>query len=74
MLNRQAPVSASILYRKILTEIKRQDLTGYALAKKTGLPISTMHRFLDAQGSPTLATVETVINALGLRLEIREKL
>lgn len=71
MSGRQAPESVSILHRQILKAVKAQEMTGYGLAKITGLPTSTMHRFLDAQGSPTLATIEAVAKALGLVIEVR---
>lgn len=54
-------------------EAKRQGLTGYGLTKATGLPLRTVQRFLNGQGSPTLGTVETIAAALGMAIEARSK-
>jgi DNA-binding phage protein len=72
MSGRQAPSTISTLHREVLEEVRHQGATGYALAQKTGLPTSTMHRFLDGQGSPTLATVEAVAKALGLVIKVEK--
>ena len=55
---------------EIHVEIQRQRLTSYALAQKTGLRISTMQRLIAGEGSPTIATLDAVALALGLRIKV----
>lgn len=56
--------------RILAATAKRQGVTAYALAQKTGLAINSAQRFLAGQGSPTIATVEAVAAALGLRITV----
>jgi len=54
----------------VLSEIRRQEISGYRLQKLTGMPLRTVQRFLDADGSPTVATLEMVAKALGVTIHI----
>ena len=69
---RQAPTKVSPIAKALRAEAKRQDLTPYALAKATGLSITTVDRGLSGEVSPTLATVEAVAEALGFRLTLEK--
>jgi DNA-binding phage protein len=67
------PSKASPVLQAIREEVSRQGSNPYRLAKLTGLRISTMQRFLAGDGSPTLSTIEAVVEALGLELAVRMK-
>lgn len=73
MTGRTPPVKPSPVHRAILAEVKRVKLSGYALQKATGMPLRTVQRFINGEGSPTLATVETVAAALGLVVKVEPK-
>lgn len=73
MTGRAAPNEPSPTHALILAEIERQGLTGYAIGKKAGIPLSTVHRFLDGENSPTIATLEAIAKALGLAIEVRSQ-
>ena len=60
----------SSVVSEIHAEIRRQRLTSYALAQKTGLRISTMQRLMAGEGSPTIATLDVVALALGLKIKV----
>jgi DNA-binding phage protein len=68
MSGRHPPKTISPIVAAIQREAKRQGLTGYSLRKATNLPLRTVQRFLRAEGSPTLATVETIAKAVGVVL------
>ena len=72
MTGRAAPSKPSNLHAAVLVEAKRQKITGYALQKATALPLSTIQRFLAAEVSPTVATVEAVAKALGLAIKVEK--
>jgi DNA-binding phage protein len=67
------PSKASPVVQAIRQEVARQQTNPYRLAKLTGLRVSTMQRFLAGDGSPTLATIEAVADALGLVVTVRPK-
>ena len=48
---------------------KRRGLTAYRLSKDTGLRIDTMQRLLAGKGSPTISTLESVANVMGMVIE-----
>ena len=70
MPGRTAPTKPGPTYRAILAEVKRQGVTGYALAKRAELPLSTMQRFLSGEGSPTITSIEAVAKALGMAISV----
>jgi len=72
MSMRQPPASLGSAHKALIAEAERQGATSYALAKSTGLAINTLQRFLEGRGSPTLATVEAVAQALGLTIDVRK--
>lgn len=72
MSGRPAPSKPSDLHAAVLAEALRQKATGYGLQKATGLTLSTVQRFLGAEVSPTVATLEAIAKALGLVIEIRK--
>lgn len=65
---RPPPERLSPIVRGIQLEARRQGVTAYRLAHLTGLRVDTTARLLAGKGNPTLATVEVVAVALGLRL------
>ena len=73
MSGRAAPSEPSKLHAEVLKEARRQKSTGYGLQKATGLPLSTVQRFLAAEVSPTVATLEAVAKALGLVVKVETK-
>jgi DNA-binding phage protein len=48
------------------------EMSGYRLAKLTGLPLRTVQRFLAGSVSPTLSTVEVIAKALGMRVSAED--
>lgn len=68
---RPPPVRLSPVVRAIRDEVKRKDLTAYAIAQMTKLNVTTVSRALSGEVSPTINTVETVAKALGLVIEVR---
>ena len=58
----------SPVVQELQREIANRGLTAYALAKQTGLRLSTMQRLMAGQGSPTIATLDSVAHAIGLRI------
>jgi DNA-binding phage protein len=73
MAGRQPPDKTSSLVTALQREAKLKGFTGYSLTKATGLPLRTVQRFLAGEGSPTLATVETIAAALGFVVVHRPK-
>jgi DNA-binding phage protein len=64
----QIPRISSVV-AEIQAVIRKQGLTSYALAKKTGLRISTMQRLIAGKGSPTIATLDAVAAVLGMKIK-----
>lgn len=73
MPKQSQPSKTSPVLQAIREEVSRQGTNPYRLAKLTKLRVSTMQRFLAGEGSPTLSTIEAVIEALGLELMVRTK-
>jgi DNA-binding phage protein len=48
------------------------EVSGYRLAKMTGLPLRTVQRFLAGEGSPTLSTIEIIARSLDMRISAEE--
>jgi len=65
------PKTPGTIVSAIQAEAKRQGVTAYRLAKDTGLRLHTCQRILAGDGSPTVATVEAVVKALGLVIDVR---
>ncbi len=72
MTGRPAPATTSPLHAAVLEEIHRQQITGYRLQKESGLPLRTIQRFIGAEVSPTVATLETIAKALGLIIKVEK--
>ena len=64
------PATLSSVIVALAREAKRLDLTAYAIAKTSELPVSTVQRALDGMTSPTLVTVEAVADALGMEIKV----
>ena len=61
-------------FRKIiLAEVKRQGLSGYALAKKSGLPMRTVQRYLAGDGDMAAERLAKIAAVLGLELKAKKK-
>ena len=73
MAIRPAPTKLSPVMRSLQAEAKRQEVTAYAIAKHTGIAVNTIRRMLMGEGSPTLATVESVATALGMVVKVEGK-
>lgn len=73
MPKRPPPANLSPVIASVCKEVRRQDLTAYAIAKSCGLPISTVQRALDGSTSPTLSTLEAIASALGMRIKAEVK-
>ena len=62
---------------RVLADLRKmadkQGLTAYALAKITGHSVSTCHRVLNSEVSPSLATVEAIAKALDLVIKIEKE-
>ena len=43
---------------------------GYRLQKASGIPLRTIQRFIGAENSPTVATLETIAKAVGLEIRV----
>lgn len=71
MSGRTPPKKPSPLHAQVLAEIQRQEVTGYRITQQTGLPPTTVHRFLTGESSPTVTTLETIAKALGLAIDVR---
>jgi len=67
---RPPPERTSPVVRVIQAEAKQRGTTAYGLAKTTGLRVDTTTRLLAGKGNPTLATLEVVAKAMGLRLRM----
>lgn len=52
--------------------IRAQELTAYAVAKRAGVSVDAVQRFLNGERGLTLATVDKVAVALGLELRPRD--
>lgn len=55
----------------IRATIKRRELSGYAVAKLSGVNVAAVNRFLSGERSLTLESADKIMRALGL--EVREK-
>ena len=73
MAARQQSTPISEVVAALQREVKRQGLTSYRLAKETVLRIDTMQRLLAGKGSPTISTLESVANALGMVIEAKHR-
>ena len=69
MSGRVPPKTVSPVIEAINKRIQNLEISGYRLAKLTGLPLRTVQRFLANQGSPTLSTVEAIAGAVGMKLK-----
>lgn len=56
----------------IRRQIVKRRISGYRLAKDTGLPLTTVQRFLKAYSSPTLSTLEAIAAAVGMTVKAQE--
>jgi plasmid maintenance system antidote protein VapI len=54
--------------RGLREAISEQGLTAYAAAKRAGVSVDAIQRFLNAERGLTLATVDKLARALGLSL------
>lgn len=48
---------------------KRGDATGYAIAKRAGLPVSVAYRMIKGERMPDLSTLMRLSEAYGLSVE-----
>lgn len=55
-------------FMAVLGQICRAGMSVADLAKRTGLNETTLHRTLSSKGNPTLKTLLSIFNALGLTL------
>jgi plasmid maintenance system antidote protein VapI len=60
---RKEPIS-----RALRATIRQQELTAYAAAKRAGVSVDAVQRFLNAERGLTLATADKLADALGLTL------
>lgn len=60
---RRTPISGAL--RK---NIRERDLTAYATAKRAGVSVDAVQRFMNAERGLTLATVDKLADALELTL------
>lgn len=72
MTKNPKPQRLSPVIAQIRQEAERQGKTAYALAQATGHSISSMQRMLAGEVSPSLATLEAVASALGLRITVEK--
>ena len=56
------------LDEQILQVVKERGLTGYGLAKMSGVSQTIICRFINRERSPTLRTANKIVAALGLVL------
>jgi DNA-binding phage protein len=63
-------MTAPELLTTIASAAKEKNLSGYALAKITGLDARHIYRILNNEHSPSLDTVLKLCEAVGIRLEI----
>jgi transcriptional regulator with XRE-family HTH domain len=56
--------SGSRLAERIRQEFARREMTGYTIARETGITQPSVYRFLSGQ-EPTLATAEKYLELLG---------
>jgi plasmid maintenance system antidote protein VapI len=61
--HRREPIS-----RALRATIRQRALTAYAAAKRAGVSVDAIQRFMNAQRGLTLATVDKLADALELRL------
>jgi DNA-binding phage protein len=67
------PRTPGAIIRALRDEAARRRITPYAMAKVTGLSVSTITRTLTGAVSPTLTTVEALADALGLSLDLKTR-
>jgi DNA-binding phage protein len=72
MSGRRPPTSISPVVVALHRRAKQMEMSGYRLAKLTGLPLRTVQRFLAGSVSPTLSTVEVIAKALGMRVSAED--
>lgn len=73
MAKRPPPDKPSQIVAHLAKEAKKQGQTPYALAKSTGLAITTVDRALAGRVDPTLGTAEALADALGLVVKVERK-
>ena len=61
------------LSKLIRDAIAKSDLPLLQVAKRANVHYSVIHRLMRGQKEPTTATVDKIVNALGLRIEIKRK-
>lgn len=69
----RTPAKVSPVILLFQKEAKDQEMTAYAIAKAIGTPVSTVQRALNGETSPSLFTVESIADALGLVLAVKKK-
>ena len=60
---RRGPIS-----RALCKTIRERDLTAYAAAKRAGVSVDAVQRFMNAERGLTLATVDKLADVLALTL------
>ncbi len=53
---------------RIRAEVKRQGLTGYAVAKRSGVIETSVARFLRGDGDLSLTSADAILAALGAKI------
>lgn len=72
MAGRHPPTNISPVVAALRLRAKQMEVSGYRLAKSTGLPCSTVQRVLAGSVSPTLSTVEAIAKVLGMRISAED--
>lgn len=60
----------SPIAKAIKSEMERKDWSVPALSTASGVQISAIYRFLRGETDPQLETVQTLLNAVGLRITL----
>ena len=66
-------LSISDQVRREIKKSKKAGLSLYRIGKVSGVSYSTLHRFKSDDHELTIANLEKVIDALGLKLELNPK-
>ena len=64
MTRERAPISR--ILAAIHAEVARQRTNPYQIAKATGMPVTTVQRFMNRSACVPLRTVESLLDALGV--------
>jgi transcriptional regulator with XRE-family HTH domain len=65
---RKGPASGQPISRALREAIRERGLTAYAAAKRAGVSVDAVQRFLNEERGLTLATVDKLAGALQLAL------